>query len=471
MRDMAAGKPLLLRRYRFAIEQGLAKSQFLTMPEMVTFQSLALFLLLLRKNGDFRHSAALIPLVIRTAQSLGLHRDGSHLGALGPYRTEMQRRIYWAVIVLDRRASEDMAMDPMISENMYDVGIPLNLNDGDLAPHASFAPPERKGLTDMTFVLIRIKTLRMSSAVQKMIGEARKSLVSSEAIHRLEERCDEMWRECMDFIKEHYIGDAPEPTKSQCECMALLILAKLRLMARFLIPTASNDGSPPTLRKPPSLDLLAWATDMFEYNHKANHNQGLKPFRWVFVSYSRWHGLAFMLTEMLRHPWSSVLERGWEAMHVILQDSGPGELEQLAERTVMLVPFQQLYHLVTEYRESELQRLRSDPDASRRLHAETEHPTDLGLFSNQPVAENAAKADKRWRQLVGLHSETSKSSPADVEEKETGYNKLYDVIMGGREDDGDLPDAMGLDLDDPAGYDLSGLTEQQMQEFYEFSGV
>lgn len=437
---------------------------------MVTFQSLALFLLFLRKNGDFRHSAGLIPLVVRTAQSLGLHRDGSHLGSLGPYRTEMQRRIYWAVIVLDRRASEDMAMDPMICEGTFDAQVPLNLNDGDLTPHAAFAPPERKGLTDMTFVLIRIKTLRTSTAVQRMIRESCKTLKSKEAIRRVEERCDEMWSECLEFIKEYYIGDAPEPTKSQCECMAQLIIAKLRLMAKFFIPTVGVDGEPPTLRKPPCLDLVAWSSKMFEFNHKANHNQELKPFRWVFVSYYRWHGSAIMLTEMLRHPWSSVLERGWEAMHVIFQDSGPGELEQLAERTIMLVPFQQLYHLVTEYRESELRRLRSDPDAARRLHAETEHPTNLGLFYNQPDAENAAKADKRWRQLVGLHSETSKSSPADVEEKETGYNKLYDVIMGSREDES-LPDAVGLDLNDPAGYDLSGLTEQQMQDFYEFSGV
>lgn len=467
---MGVEKQPLLRRFRFAIEQSLAKAQFLIVPELLTFQALVLFLLFLRKNGDFRHSAMLIPLAVRIAQSLGLHRDGTHLQSLSPFRTEINRRLFWGVVVLDRRASEDLAMDPMLVSGAYDTAPPLNINDSDLLPQAAQLPIARKGFTESSYVLIRIKTLVTSEKVQKMILATSDRLKTQAEIDQLQLRCDDEWKNCASYIREHYIGaDAAPNTRFTCEAMMGLIIAKLRLMTQCLIPAMSEDGSTPTLRRPPSLRRVACISEMFEFNHLGAHHPYLKPFRWVFTSYTRWHGSSMMLTEMLRHPWSSILERGWQAMHEVFQDSGPGELEQLAERTVMVLPFQKLYHLVTEYRNSELARLRADPEAARQLHATTTHPKGLGLF-DMPVEENIVKADKSWRHLVGFETETSQSSPVDVEGTQTGYNKLYDVIMSsGRQDGAEDETANGHE--EPVEYDFEALSQQEMQDFYNFATV
>lgn len=467
---MGVEKQPLLKRFRFAIEQSLAKAQFLIVPEILTFQALVLFLLFLRKNGDFRHSAMLIPLAVRIAQSLGLHRDGTQLQNLSPFRTEIHRRLFWGVVVLDRRASEDIAMDPMFVSGVYDTHPPLNINDSDLLPQAAHLPIERKGFTESSFVLIRIKTLLTSEAVQKMILTAADGIQTQAEIDQLQARCNEEWKNCAAYIREHYIGaDATPDIRFRCEAMMGLIMAKLRLMTQCLIPSMSEDGVTVTIRRPPSLLRVACISEMFEFNHLGTHHPSLKHFRWVFISYTRWHGSSMMLTEMLRHPWSSILERGWEAMHNVFQDSGPGELEQLAERTVMVVPFQKLYHLVTEYRRSELARLRADPEAARQLHAATVHPTGLGLFE-MSFDEYIVKADKSWRQLVGLNTGTSQSSPVDVEGTQSGYNKLYDVIMSsGRQDC--TEDEIANGHEEPVEYDFEALSQQEMQDFYNFATV
>jgi hypothetical protein len=81
-------KSVLLSRYRFGVEQALARADFLQTDEMVVLQAFVLFLICLRRNDDARVIWTLTGLVVRMAQTLGLHRDGTHYG-LPPFQIEM----------------------------------------------------------------------------------------------------------------------------------------------------------------------------------------------------------------------------------------------------------------------------------------------------------------------------------------------------------------------------------------------
>jgi hypothetical protein len=109
----------LLSRYRFGVEQALARANFLYCDEMIVLQAFVLFLLLLRRNDDARKVWTLTGLAVRIAQTLGVHRDGSHFG-LKPFEIEMRRRLWWQVCILDARASEDHGCDPTIVEAQFD---------------------------------------------------------------------------------------------------------------------------------------------------------------------------------------------------------------------------------------------------------------------------------------------------------------------------------------------------------------
>ena len=110
----------LLTKYRFGLEQALARANFLFCDEIVILQAFVLFLMLLRRNDDARKIWTLTGLVVRIAQSLGVHRDGSHFG-LAPFEIEMRRRLWWQVCILDARASEDHGCDPTIVEAQFDT--------------------------------------------------------------------------------------------------------------------------------------------------------------------------------------------------------------------------------------------------------------------------------------------------------------------------------------------------------------
>jgi len=110
----------LLHKYRFGLEQALARANFLYCDEMIILQAFVVFLILLRRNDDARKIWTLTGLVVRIAQTLGIHRDGSHFD-LAPFAIEMRRRLWWQVCILDARASEDHGCDPTIIEAQFDT--------------------------------------------------------------------------------------------------------------------------------------------------------------------------------------------------------------------------------------------------------------------------------------------------------------------------------------------------------------
>jgi hypothetical protein len=111
---------VLLQRYRFAVEQALARANFLDCDETVILQAFVLFLLLLRRNDDAKKIWTMTGLVVRIAQTLGIHRDGSHFN-LPPFETEMRRRLWWQICLLDARSSEDHGCDPTVVEAQFDT--------------------------------------------------------------------------------------------------------------------------------------------------------------------------------------------------------------------------------------------------------------------------------------------------------------------------------------------------------------
>jgi hypothetical protein len=110
---------IMLTRYRFGLEQALARANFLYCEETIVLQAFVIFLCLLRRNDDARKIWTLTGLAVRIAQTLGIHRDGSHFGLL-PFEIEMRRRLWWQVCILDARSSEDHGCDPTIVQAQFD---------------------------------------------------------------------------------------------------------------------------------------------------------------------------------------------------------------------------------------------------------------------------------------------------------------------------------------------------------------
>lgn len=311
----------LLKKYRFATEQALARADFLNSSSLMCLQAFVSFLVFVRNMDDSRLVWALGGLAIHIAQALGIHRDGSHFG-LPPFDTEMRRRLWWHVSILDNRSSEDHGTDPTFSEQFYDTKLPLNVNDEDIWPGMVEPPVERQGSTEMTFCLIRFELSvfnRRLNITAPGVGDLRNRPEGSCMMRdqTLQEK-EEMIDRCHRHIEEKYLQhcDMNVPILWVSATVARLILAKMWLMVHH--PRSYfNDGEAP----PPEVKdrLFITSIEVIEFSYLLERNENTAKWGWLFRTYMQWQSVAFVLSEICARGsnWSPEVERGWRAVESV----------------------------------------------------------------------------------------------------------------------------------------------------------
>ncbi|KAK4984755.1 hypothetical protein LTR66_008389 [Elasticomyces elasticus] len=304
-------KGVLLARYRFAIEQALARANFLTTEEIIIPQAFVIFLICLRRNNDARVIWTLTGLVVRIAQTIGVHRDGTHFG-LSPFEIEMRRRLWWQVCILDTRASEDHGCDPTILEQAFDTKMPLNVNDTDLDPKMTSFPPERQGCTDITFCLIRFEFANTFRRINYIPPGPPRAYGDQSASVGLTDK--ERWiTECHARLEERYLAncDMSVPLYWVTATVARLMMAKMWLMVYH--PFQRQDGGaslPPETKD----KLFITSLENIEYSILLETESRTIKWGWLFKTYMQWHALAFLLSELCHRTTGDIVERAWQAV-------------------------------------------------------------------------------------------------------------------------------------------------------------
>ncbi|KAI0410187.1 fungal-specific transcription factor domain-containing protein [Xylaria palmicola] len=394
MTNFGAEKPELVARYRFATEQALAKANCITTSELVVLQAFVLFLILVRRYDDTRFSSALTGLVVKIAQSLGLHRDGTHFDNISPFDIEMRRRLWWAICVLDLRSAEDQGCELTVVERSFDTRVPLNVNDSDISPEMTEFPPERIGPTDMTFCLIRYEicglSRRVHTAASGMSPCPRESQVTLE---EQEEKLLEMY----EHIDQKYLKlcsvKETDLLNWVSATIARLIMSKMSLVIyQPLMPSSRND-LPSDVR-----DRLFMASiEVVEYSQILNSEPKIRRWRWLFQTYNQWHAVAYLLLEVCRRSWSPSVERGWIALNATFQ----GDKSLDFAKPVIWVLLRKLMIQAKRHRESEIARLRANPQAAEELDIEEHNKLPPASFQHLPSSLRSTLARDRWRKLVG----------------------------------------------------------------------
>lgn len=309
-------KPYLVKQYRFGVEQALARAGFLNTNEIVTVQAFVLFLVCVRRHDDTRFVWSLTGLAIRIAQSLGLHRDGSKFG-LSPFDTEMRRRLWWQVCILDTRASEDHGSDPSLMEQAFDTEFPLSINDSDLDPEATEFPPPRPGVSEMTFCLIRYEICHLSRRLSYVPpGSGPCKLAATQMT--LEDK-ESLIRECSDRLEEKYLKYCEDagPLYWVAATVARLITAKMSLI---IYHPLTQPGKPNSLSQDIKDRLFMASIEIIEYSQILESEASTKHWGWLFHTYVQWHAIAYILGELAIRPQSLIVDRAWRAMDGVFND-------------------------------------------------------------------------------------------------------------------------------------------------------
>jgi hypothetical protein len=301
----------VVKRYRFATEQALARAGLLNTQSLVLLQAAVLFLVCVRREDDSKFVWSMTSVVLRLSQSLGLHRDGTNF-ALKPFETEMRRRLWWHISLLDVRSSEDHGTDPLIHENMYDTQLPLNVNDDDLSPDMVEPPKEREGFTDATFCLIRCE---ITSALRRANYVCPNAQFRSPNSLPPVEHAERMIQIISDRCEQRYIRhcDMNIPIQWCAATVGRLILAKLWLMVHH--PMTRKDGGNVTQATRESLFLTA--IEVLEFGRLLEADPKTAKWGWLFRTNMQWHGVAFVLSEICVRPICPVTDRAWNAVSSI----------------------------------------------------------------------------------------------------------------------------------------------------------
>lgn len=314
---MNAEKDYLLRRYRFAVEQALAKAKFLDTTEIVTLQAFVIFLVCVRTDDDSRFVWTLTGLAIRLAQALGLHRDGTKFG-ISPFNTEIRRRLWWQICILDVRASEDHGFELSIRDQSFDTKFPLSINDIDIQPDATEAPVPLTGVSEMTPCLIRMEICYLTRRLFYASPGNSALPVNSKPLS-FEER-EKMLKDTADRMEEQYLQYCAYagPVYWSAAVVCRLILAKTALL---IYQPLTHPAKPNELPQATKDRLFIASIEIIEFARSLAMDPTSGRFSWLFKTYTQWHAVAYILSELAARPPSPLVERAWGAV-IIFRNAG-----------------------------------------------------------------------------------------------------------------------------------------------------
>ena len=311
-------KSEVLAKYRFAVEQALARAGFLSTNELLVLQSMLLFLTCVRRSDDTRYVWTLTGILIRLAQALGVHRDGQKFG-ISPFETEMRRRLWWQIATLDVRASEDHGSDPSIIEQNFDTKFPLNINDEDISPTTKEPPQEHEGATELTFDLIRYTvstTVRRLSYAPPGTGPC----ATRAAGLTLEDK-ERMIEDMHQYLERKYLRycDTTIPLHWVSATVARLIMAKMWLVVHH--PFSRVDRglglSPETKDR-----LFKTSVEVIEFSRLLETDASTLRWGWLFRTYIQWHALAYVLSQLCVRTLGPEVDKAWIVIEGVFEDWG-----------------------------------------------------------------------------------------------------------------------------------------------------
>lgn len=226
----------------------------------------------------------------------------------------MRRRLWWQIIILDSRAAEDRASDPMITEQSYNTIMPSNVNDEDIAPEKTQITIGRDGYTEMTFCLIchevSVTIRQLNYAPPGLTGG-----LAAEAQLSQKEK-EKLVMECHERLEARYLRycDTTIPLSWATSTVTRMIMARMWLIVNKPLQRQEGGRSP---RKADREKLLLTATEVIEYAHLLETEQCAKKWRWFFSTWHQWYALALALAQLTHVTQGPAADRAWDAVNSV----------------------------------------------------------------------------------------------------------------------------------------------------------
>lgn len=392
-------REVALMRYRFATEQAFAQGNLLGTQSIIMLQAAVLFLSALPNEDDSRAAWALTSLVFHIARTMGIHRDGTAFG-LKPFETELRRRIWWQICIIDSRSSEYHCNEPIAQGFVTNTKPPLHINDVDLSSSMLQPPAERwDTATDMTLSLVRCETIqtgwKLSRVAHKQNTDTEKFGTSgthesldpakqgSSLIQELEAR-----------LRNTYlpICDDSVPLQLLTSAVARIILGRFKLITQYSKASQAKENDDKTLNgEARSMDhmrdeLFETSIGILEVSGMLLTKRELVHFTWYSRIHIQWNAMALVLPELCSRAQSLQCDRAWDCVQTVYEAWKVDGNDKEETRLALWRPIRRLMAKARYVRELQRTGPRQLPEARRKAPARNQIPcssSEETSFSNR----------------------------------------------------------------------------------------
>ncbi|KAL4963436.1 uncharacterized protein BDV14DRAFT_190918 [Aspergillus stella-maris] len=298
----------LLETYRFATEQATARADLLNTQNFILLQATVVFLTALRNEDNSRTVWSLIALVYHIAQAMGLHRDGEAFG-LRPLETELRRRLWWHICLLDNRSTDYHGAEPIVHEHIFDTKMPLHINDADITVDMTVPPMERKEATEMTLCLIRCHSMRVIWKVGYMAPhELRNANANTPDLAEKQRLVEEL----EGGLQEKYLRHCnPNQSFGRLALMVARVITR-RIWMTILCSRCQMDSGARNRLFNDSVEVL-------QYSKSLLTDKDIRQWAWHSKTHIQWYCVAILLAELCRRPPSPECDEAWECVNAIYE--------------------------------------------------------------------------------------------------------------------------------------------------------
>jgi hypothetical protein len=304
-------KSNLLARYRLGLRKALVRANFLATSELAVLQAYVIYLLPMRLLYDPSTMWVLAGVASRLAQSLGLHRDGSTLG-LSVFDTEMRRRLWWQIIILDGRSAELSGSKRAFELRGWNSKVPTNVNDSDLYPQMMEEPAAAVGkATEMISCCVRYELgecLRQSQALSQNGFDGDWQLTSPNV--NIKQK-DELINELEKRFEEKYVRycDASIPIHFHTLIVARAIISSMRLMAHHPRYRSHKERA----QSNEELDaVFSLALKVMECDNICHSTPVFRGFLWHSHMYFQWQGFIYLVGALRTRTEGPKVDTAWQ---------------------------------------------------------------------------------------------------------------------------------------------------------------
>ncbi|KAK0727861.1 fungal-specific transcription factor domain-containing protein [Lasiosphaeria miniovina] len=307
-----------LQRFSSAVRQNLSRMGFLKSHDFTTLQALVIYMIALQGRYN-RHAAWIMNgVVIRIAQKMGLHRDGEALG-LGPFDTEMRRRVWWQIIMVDSKYALFSGLSHSLLPRDFDTKSPKNLNDADIHPSATEPFPDRDGPTEMIFCLLTCRFGRFlidNPGLETIVMAPDSGAIggiSDEQVTEYRRIVENLAKELLDML-DRYSDAKAGPVHEMAVEMRMHIINKVMELVKPLKPLAGW-GSEPL----PSAQDGAFKIAVRTLEHNAHNYMSMKDrgFIWFSLLLFQLDVFMYMAGQLCHRTEGEIVDRAWEMAEVV----------------------------------------------------------------------------------------------------------------------------------------------------------